>query len=335
MKEKDIDVFGTGNAIVDTLAFVDGDFLREHNFQPGMMTLVDAERQADLLQSLHHLNLELRSGGSAANTMIGLARCGGSGFYSGKVARDTNGEFYRKDLLNAGLHFDVHPTEDENHGPTGSCVVLTTPDAERTMFTHLGVSTMLGPDDIDETRLNRCRYSYTEGYLWTGDATKKASLRTMELSKKHHVKVAFTFSDAWLVDAAKDDFKQLASEYCDVVFCNAEEAKHFCDDSGSLKDNALAIGKLAPLVYVTNGKEGCLAVSEGKLIEIPGFPVKAVDTNGAGDAFAAGVLYGLTHGMSVENAGRWGNYLASSIVQVHGARLEESFADRVNDIIKK
>ena len=333
MSEKMIDVFGVGNAIVDTLAFVDSDFLRERDFNPGIMTLVDSHKQADLLQDLKKIPLELRSGGSAANTMIGIARCGGSGFYSGKVSKDPNGEFYRQDLLKAGLHFDVHPLP-EDHGPTGTCVVLTTPDAERTMFTHLGVSTELHADDIDEERLAKCRFSYVEGYLWTGDSTKSAALKTMELSKKNNVKTAFTFSDPWLVGSAKDDFRRLVNDYCNVVFCNAEEARLFAEKD-DIRENAAEIGQVADLVFVTNGSHGCIVVEDGKVEEVSGFSVNAVDTNGAGDAFAGGVLFGLSRGQSPQTAARCGNYLAGQIVQIHGARIEEDQKEKMIEIMNE
>ena len=134
--EKTTDVFGVGNAMVDILALVEEDFVREHDLPKGGMLLVDTEKQGGLLKALEGHALEMRSGGSAANTMIAIAQSGGNGFYSGKVARDTNGEFYRQDLLESGVHFDVHPASEEDN-PTGTCLVLTTPDAERTMLTHL------------------------------------------------------------------------------------------------------------------------------------------------------------------------------------------------------
>ncbi|MDH5657337.1 MAG: adenosine kinase [Spirochaetia bacterium] len=333
MMDKTIDVFGVGNAIVDTLAFVDSDFLRERDFQPGIMTLVDSHEQADLLQDLKSFNLELRSGGSAANTMIGIARCGGSGFYSSKVSKDPNGEFYRQDLLKAGLHFDVHPLP-EAHGSTGTCVVLTTPDAERTMFTHLGVSTDLHAEDIDEERLKKCQFSYVEGYLWTGESTKSAALRTMELSRKNGVKTAFTFSDPWLVGSSKEDFREIVKEYCNIVFCNAEEAKLFAGKD-DIVDNAAEIGQLADLVFVTNGGSGCIVVEDGKIEEVPGFNVKAIDTNGAGDAFAGGVLFGLSRGKSAVVSAKCGNYLASRVVQVHGARIEDDLKEEMERIMNE
>lgn len=328
---KPIDVFGVGNALVDILALVDDDFIRERALARGAMTLVDSEKQGGLLRDLEHTSLQLRSGGSAANTMIAIAQSGGSGFYSGKVSRDTNGEFYRQDLLAAGIHFDVHPAP-ETSGSTGTCVVLTTPDAERTMCTHLGVSTTLAATDIDAERLNRCKYSYIEGYLWDAPDPRQASIETMELSKRDGVRVSFTFSDSFLVNRFADDFRKVVSDYCDVLFCNADEARRFCEEE-SLEACARSLGELVDLAFVTDGANGCLVVENKQIDRVPGFPVQAIDTVGAGDAFAGGALFGLARGFSAKAAARWGNYLASRVVTVRGPRLEESQAERVGEVI--
>ncbi|MEM7581030.1 MAG: adenosine kinase [Cyanobacteria bacterium P01_A01_bin.80] len=330
-KSKSIDVFGVGNAMVDILAMVEDDFITEHDLSRGGMTLMDSEKQGKLLQELKHHSLELSSGGSAANTMIAIAQSGGKGFYSGKVSRDTNGEFYRQDLLEAGIHFDVHPTE-EDRGSTGTCLVLTTPDAERTMCTHLGVSTTLAPTDINIEKLAQCKYSYVEGYLWDAPDPKKACIETMEQSKRQGVKVAFTFSDLFLVSRFSDDFHKLVSEYCDVVFCNADEVRNFFG-SESLDECASKIGELVDTGFITDSANGCLVVENKQVTRVPGFPVKAIDTVGAGDSFAGGVLYGLTNGLDAQQSARWGNYMASCIVQVHGARLDNSMADKVSEIV--
>ncbi|MEO1375840.1 MAG: adenosine kinase [Cyanobacteria bacterium J06635_10] len=330
---KSVDVFGVGNAMVDILALVEDDFVKEHNLSRGGMTLMDSEKQGQLLRELKHHSLELSSGGSAANTMIAIAQSGGKGFYSGKVSRDTNGEFYRQDLLEAGINFDVLPTEEDS-GSTGTCLVLTTPDAERTMCTHLGVSTTLAPTDIDVEKLRECKYSYVEGYLWDAEDPRKASIETMEQSKRHDVKVAFTFSDLFLVSRFSDDFHKLVSKYCDVVFCNADEARHFCETE-SLQDCVSKIGEIVELGFITDSANGCFVVQNKEIVHVPGFPADAVDTVGAGDSFAGGVLYGLTNGLDAQKAARWGNYLASCIVQVHGARLDKSMADKIPEIIGK
>jgi sugar/nucleoside kinase (ribokinase family) len=329
--EKTIDVFGIGNALVDVLAMIDDDFIREHDLGKGGMILVDAEKQAGLLRYLSDTALSLRSGGSAANTMIAVAQSGGSGFYSGKVSRDAHGEFYRQDMLDAGIHFDVHPA-DTSAGPTGTSLILTTPDAERTMCTNLGVSTTLSPTDVNVDRLVKCKYAYVEGYLWDAIAPRQACIETMEQSRQHDVQVSFTFSDPFLVDRFADDFRTIVRDYCDVVFCNAEEARQFFATE-SLDECAAELKSLTKLAFVTNGAAGCLVVTPAGAEHVDGFSVRALDTVGAGDAFAGGVLYGLTNGLSPARAARWGNYFASRIVEVHGARLETSLADRRAEVL--
>jgi len=326
MDEK-IDVFGVGNAMVDMLAMVSEDFVREHALVKGSMTLVDAEKQGALLRHLERHALQMQSGGSAANTIIAVAQSGGTGFYTGKVARDPNGEFYRQDMLDSGVHFDVHPAPEEGP-PTGSCLVLTTPDAERTMCTHLGVSTELAPGDIDLDRLRRCRYAYIEGYLWDPPGPRAASLEVMEQAKRFGVQVSLTFSDPFLMERFGDDFRRVAREHCDVVFCNADEIRHFAGVE-SLEAAASMLGELVNLAFVTDGPQGCLVVRGQQIERVAGFAVQAIDTVGAGDAFAGGVLYGLTHGFDPLRSARWGNYLASRVVTHQGARLPHAVQDQV------
>ena len=322
-----MDVFGVGNAMVDILAMVDEDFVRRHDLPKGGMTLVDAPKQAALLRDLTDHRLKMQSGGSAANTLIAVAQSGGTGFYTGKVASDTNGEFYRQNMLESGVHFDVQPAPAAGE-PTGSCLVLTTPDAERTMCTHLGISSQLSPGDVDVDRLRRCKYAYVEGYLWDPPQPRQASVETMQQARRHGVLVALTFSDPWLVDRFGDDFRHLLSDYGDVLFCNADELRRFSAQD-SLQAAAADVGPLVPLAFVTDGARGCLVVHGQTIDLVPGYPVEAVDTVGAGDAFAGGVLYGLTHGYSPLQAARWGNYLASRVVMIRGARLDRSLNDDV------
>jgi sugar/nucleoside kinase (ribokinase family) len=327
---KKYDVFGVGNALVDIIAFIDPKFLEKQNINKGIMTLVDESRQGQILADLHETKRELRSGGSAANTMIAIANSGGSCAYTGKVSHDTYGEFYKKDMEEAGVFFETLP---DKSGHTGTCVVLTTPDAERTMLTSLGISTSLGPDDIDLERLKLSTYVYVEGYLWDGDSTKKASELSMSEAKKNHVKVAFTYSDPFCVNRTRDEFIQLTKDYVDVVFCNTEEGLALSGKSDP-KEAVAYIGTLAELVYMTAGKDGAYVCDKGKITLVPGFPAKLIDTTGAGDAFAAGVLYGLTHGYSNTKSARWGNYVASRIVQEVGPRLTIHLLGRQDEILK-
>ena len=331
VKTEKLDVYGVGNALVDILALVKEDFITKYSLQKSGMTLMDAPKQAVILAGLEHVSLKKRSGGSAANSMIAIAQSGGTGIFVAKVASDPNGELYRQDMLDFQIEFNVPPVPTADN-PTGTCVVLTTPDAERTMCTNLGVSVNLSTSDIDAEQIKRCKYSYVEGYLWTGDSTKQACIQAMEDSKREEVKVCFTFSDQFLVDMFADDFHKLLSNYCDVLFCNADEALSFCGIE-SLEESAIKIGELVKTAFITNGKEGCLVVQDKQITSVPGFSATAIDTVGAGDAFAGGVLYGLTHGYQPTQAARWGNYLASNVVQIQGPRLEGSWKNKVQQII--
>lgn len=325
----DYDVFGVGNALVDILALVEDSFVTDRDLGKGSMTLVDPAKQGALLNDLEGSELKLRSGGSAANTMIAIAQSGGSSFYTGKVADDTHGQFYRQDLQEAGVAFDVNPS---SQGPTGTSLILTTPDAERTMCTNLGVSTELAREDIERDPLAQSKFTYIEGYLWSGDQTRDASTFVMESAKSLGIPVAFTYSDMFLVELFTDDFKRITKEFCDVVFCNADEIRHFLG-SDSLEDCIAQLGKLAETAFVTDGPNGCYVIHNGEIRHVEGFAAEAVDTVGAGDAFAGGVLYGLTNGLDYSDAARWGNYVASRVVQIYGARLEESLVDQVDKVL--
>ena len=331
MTEKKYDVFGVGNAIVDTLAQVGDDLISNLSLTKGSMALMDSESQARVLGLLEHQNLQLASGGSAANTMVAISQSGGSGVYCGKVAHDTNGEFYKQDMEQTGIAFPV-PLAPESSLPTGTCVVLTTPDAERTMCTHLGISTMLHPSDVDADLLAQSKCSYIEGYLWDAEEPRAACIESFEQSKKLGVRAAFTFSDAFLIDRFADDFHRVVSEYCDIIFCNSDEARQFfgCE---SIEECTIRMAAICDLAFITDSADGCYVVEHGEVNKVPGFPVKAIDTNGAGDAFAGGTLFGLTNGMSAAQSAKWGNYFASRVVENIGPRLEGSLNDHVPSVV--
>ncbi len=314
------DVFGVGNALVDILALVDDRFVSDFDLPKGSMNLMDSARQADVLNRLEQSSLHLASGGSAANTMVTIARSGGTGVYVGRVAHDPHGEFYRQDMLQVGIAFPVTLAAEASL-PTGTSVILTTPDAERTMCTHLGVSTDLRTADVDFEQLGGAKISYVEGYLWDAEDPRAVCVETFEQSRKRGVKTSFTFSDPFLVERFPDDFNTIVDDYCDIVFCNADEARHFF----ATEDLDACCQKLAARVeqgFITDSANGCYVLEAGQTKHVQGFAVEAVDTVGAGDAFAGGVLFGLTHGMSSVEAARWGNFCASHIVSKYGARLE-------------
>lgn len=332
MANKKFDVFGVGNALVDILAFVPDDFISARQLNRGSMMLMNSATQSGILQGLELKDLKLASGGSAANTMVAISQSGGSGLYSGKVARDTYGEFYRRDMEAAGIRFEVEPADEASLG-TGTCVVLTTPDAERTMCTHLGISTWLTPQDIDVFKLAQCQISYIEGYLWDAEQPRAACQKTFEESRKHGVRTAFTFSDAFLIDRFRGEFQQLLREHCDIVFCNADEARKFFGHD-SLPECLRLLGQAVPLGFVTDSANGCYVVESGATTHVPGFAVKPIDTVGAGDAFAGGVLYGLTHGHPAAAAARWGNYLAAQVVATVGPRHPGPLREQAETILR-
>ena len=329
MTDKKYDVFGVGNALVDILAQVSDDFVASFELHKGSMSLMDSEQQAGVLTKLEHESLQLASGGSAANTMVAIAQSGGTGVYVGQVAHDPHGVFYKKDMEEAGIDFPVALAPEASF-PTGTSVILTTPDAERTMCTHLGISNSLKKSDVDFDLLSQSKISYVEGYLWHSDDPRSVCIETFEQSRKQGVRTSFTFSDSFLVDAFKDDFSRIVDDYCDIIFCNADEIRKFF----GVEDLAECNKQLAPridLAFITDGPNGCYVLKDGNIEHVAGFDVKAIDTVGAGDAFAGGALFGLTNGMSEIQAARWGNYFASRVVSKIGPRLEQRHESRIGN----
>ncbi|MDB2687132.1 adenosine kinase [Mariniblastus sp.] len=331
MSEKKYNVFGVGNALVDTLAQVEDKLVADLALNKGGMALMESQQQANVLSSLDSDSLKLASGGSAANTMIAIAQSGGSGVYCGKVASDDNGQFYKSDMEAAGILFPVTPASAAEL-PTGTCVVLTTPDAERTMCTHLGVSTTLQKSDLDLDLLAQSQCSYIEGYLWDAEAPRAACVEALEQSNKLGVKAAFTFSDPFLIGRYADDFRKVVSDYCDIVFCNADEAKQFFG-SDDIQDCIAQMAKISEQAFITDGPAGCHVIDKGQTNHVEGFAVNAIDTNGAGDAFAGATLFGLTNGMSAVQAAKWGNYFASQVVENIGPRIDKNLKDKVSSIV--
>lgn len=329
--DKKYDVFGVGNAIVDTLAMVEEQFVADLGINKGGMSLMETDVQAKVLHGLEHHNLQLASGGSAANSMVAIAQSGGSGVYIGKVAKDTNGVFYKQDMEESGIDFPVEMAPEASL-PTGTCVVLTTPDAERTMCTHLGISTHLGKSDINPDVLSQCKCSYIEGYLWSVEQPRAACIEAFEQSKKLGVRTAFTLSDAFLISLFADDFRRIVNDYCDIVFCNADEAKQFFE-ADEMEHCAAKMAEICDLAFMTDGAAGCYVIEDGEVSHVSGFPVKAIDTVGAGDAFAGGALYGITNGMSAQQSAKWGNYFASRVVETIGPRIEGCMKEHVANVV--
>lgn len=313
---KKYDVYGIGNALVDYLTFVDDQFLAERGIRKGLMTLTSEPAQ-NTLNGLNDHPITRCSGGSAANTMVGLSVLGGRGCYSGKVGHDDLGEFYRSNLKESGIELFVSP----NDKPTGSCVSLVSPDAERSMLTYLGASTHLSDSDIHGDALSESKFLYVEGYLWDSPVAREAAVHAIERAKKNGVEIAFSFSDPWLVERFRDDFTRLLREYIDLLFLNEREAREITgyeDVNLAARDLATKVKRLC----LTRGAEGAIIAQDGKLRRTPCLEIEnVVDTTGAGDLYAAGVLRGLSLGLDLAAASMIGARAAAAIVEKVGARL--------------
>lgn len=324
------DVYGVGNALVDIQAQVTDATLEKLGYAKGIMTLVDEEAQQKVLSELDGAPVSQCAGGSAANTILGIADFGGKAAYAGKVANDMLGEFDLADMRKLGVTIDVPPASD---GHTGTCVVLITDDAQRTMLTNLGVSATLSVDDLNEEHIKQSEYVYVEGYLFTGETQKQAAYRAIELAKKHDVKVAFTVSDPFLINLFRDEFQQLIEGPVDLLFCNLEEARSLTGKHDAV-DCAQLIHKHVPNLALTLGPDGSILMHEGRVIPIEGVETDAIDTTGAGDMYAAGILYGITNGLTWPQAGHLASHAAARIVSQLGARLQRPFTkDEIQELL--
>jgi len=316
------DVYGVGHAVVDSQFAVPPEAVAALGIDKGVMTLIDAPRRDLMLEGLAREPTRSASGGSAANSLIALCRYGGKAYFACQVGDDEWGDFYRRDLEEVGV---TSSAGAHRPGPTGQCLVLVTPDADRTMNTFLGVSSGMGPDQIEPGVLAACGWVYLEGYLLTTEVGLEACLLAQAEARRRGIPVALTLSDPTIVDLFREHFDRLVGGGVDLVFCNDDEARALTreDDRDTA---AAALAGLSPRVCITCGSEGALVLDHGDKGFAPGHPVTAVDTTGAGDAFAGGALYGLTRGHSLVEAAALGCYAAAHVVSSFGPRLEADLA---------
>jgi sugar/nucleoside kinase (ribokinase family) len=327
---RSFDVYGLGHALVDLQYRVTAEFLRDAGLTKGVMSLVDDTRRQALAAIVGSPPLA-SSGGSAANTLISVANCGGRAYLACRLGRDAWGDYYQQDLERAGVY---SPAGDRADGPTGQCLVFITPDADRTMNTCLGASADLGPEQIDPAVAGDSQYVYLEGYLVTSEPGFAACVRARELARDLGARVALTLSDPNLVRGFRPRLEQLVGDGVDLLFCNEEEALAYsgCTDRAAA---AGALARLAPAVCVTCGPAGALICGDGQTTAVPGVPARVVDTTGAGDAFAGGVLYGLTHGHGLAESAWLGNCAAAEVVEHFGPRPSRSLRDEVPGILAR
>ena len=313
-------IYGIGAALVDTEIDVSDQDLAQLDITKGHMTLVDAERQQQLVDYLagHMTHSKRASGGSAANSIIAASYFGAKTFYSCKVAQDDNGSFYLKDMQAAGVACNTY--ENVGDGATGKCLVLITPDAERTMLTNLGISETLCKQALNHDAVARSQFAYIEGYLVTSPTGRAAAIELREATEKHGVKTALSLSDPGMVEFFGDGLREMLGNGVDLLFCNEHEAQGFT----ATDNTAAAAEKLkhyAKTFAITCGALGALVFDGRELHVIEPHVVKAVDTNGAGDMFAGAFLYAITNGYSYKDAGRLASRASAEVVSDYGPRL--------------
>ena len=324
------DVYGVGHALVDIQYSVPGEYLVKLGVEKGIMTLIDTERRQVLFQALKEKEPVLRaSGGSAANTMIAVARFGGRAYYACQLGQDELADFYQRDLQEAGVKSNP---ANRCPGQTGQCLVLITPDADRTLNTFLGASHKIGPEQLQEEIIADSHYIYLEGYLLSSDQGFAACCQAQQAARRHGTAISLTLSDPFMVLSCKQRFARLLDGGVDLLFCNAEEARALIGEEDP-EAACSALGERVASVCITCGSEGAIVHAGGRRSRIPPVRVEAVDTTGAGDTFAGGVLFGITHGFDLEPAAKLGSYAAAQVVSQYGPRLEGPLANQINLIL--
>jgi sugar/nucleoside kinase (ribokinase family) len=328
MNQAGFDVLGIGNAIVDVIAPAEDDFLVTHQIQRGGMTLIDEARAESLYAAIGPATIT--SGGSAGNTIAGVASFGGRAAYFGKVRNDELGRLFHHDIRALGVDFGTAASEQ---GPaTARSIILVTPDGERSMNTYLGACVELGPSDVDPATVQAAAVTYLEGYLWDPPAAKEAFRKAADIAHAAGRRVALTLSDSFCVDRYRSEFLELMrSGVVDIVFANEHELKSLYTTADF--DTALtALRADATLAIVTRSADGAMAATREELVSVPAHPVdKLVDTTGAGDLFAAGFLHGLTSGRDLTHALRLGALAAAEVISHVGPRPLVNLAQLARD----
>jgi sugar/nucleoside kinase (ribokinase family) len=319
MAQTDFDVVGIGNAIVDVLTKADDAFLTGNRLVKGAMTLIDSAK-AEILYAAMGPAIEC-SGGSAANTMAGIASLGGRGGYIGKVAADQLGDVFRHDIRSVGVTYATPPAKS---GPaTARCLIFVTPDAQRTMQTYLGACVELGPDDVPDKMIAGAEITYLEGYLWDKPAAKEAFRKAAKVAHEAQRKVALTLSDPFCVERHRAEFLALVENDVDILFANEAEVMSLYQTKAVDEALAQVQRHKSKIVVVTRSEKGSVVCHNGNILAVPAEKVdRIVDTTGAGDLFAAGFLHGLSQKMDLRDCARVGAIAAAEVISHIGARPE-------------
>ena len=325
MKLSKATIFGIGNPLIDVVINVEDKDLKTLGVDKGIMHLVDENRQKEIMSYFKNMSPIYHPGGSAPNTLVACAGLEITGVISGKIGNDKFGEIYKAQVEKYGIISRLVIGD----GPTGSSIILVTPDGERTMNTHLGMCQDFSIADIDESLLAKADIFYFTGYMWDTDSQKSAIKHALSIAKENRIKVIFDVADPFAVQRYRDAFLTLIEEEADVVFANQAELS-ILFDTKDINVAANSLGRIVNIAAVKLGKEGCLVIENGNLCEITSRPIIAKDSTGAGDMFAAGFIAALSKGYSGKVAGEIGGYLAEEIIQIPGAQFEKSVIKQLN-----
>jgi sugar/nucleoside kinase (ribokinase family) len=323
------DVCAIGNALVDVLSHESADLVTKLGLEPGAMNLVDAQRVQEIYEAMGPA-AEV-SGGSAANTTVGVVSFGGRAAFIGRIADDDFGEIYRHDLITAGVHFAAKVASAGSE-PTGRCLVIVTPDAQRTMCTFLGAGRSLDPTDVDDSIVAASQVVYLEGYLWDEPSAKLAFLHAADVAHRAGQQVALTLSDPFCVERHRAAFLDLVAGHVDILFANEPEISSLYEVD-RFEDAIAKVAEHCSVAALTRSERGSVVVVGDERHEVPAVPATVIDTTGAGDLYAAGFLAGFTRGRPFDECAQLGSLAASEVISHLGARPERSLAELAGSLL--
>ena len=327
-QEKNIDLIGLGNAIVDIIVNIEDDFLDSNCLEKGSMNLINSNESQQLLKKCEVV--KQISGGSSANTVVCLSELGNKVQFIGRVKNDEFGKFFCSDIKKSNTLFNTPPTEK---GPaTAHSLILISPDAQRTMCTYLGASVEFEPKDIDFNSIKKSKYLYLEGYLWDSELAKNAFLEAARIAKLSNTRIILSLSDSFCVERHRDSFLKLINDYVDIIFCNETEVLSLLKED-KLKNCIESLTSLCELVVVTLGSKGSLIINKNEVEVIKAYQEgKVIDTTGAGDIYAGGFIHGLINNYSLKTCGEIGSICAGQIITQLGSRSSRDLLDLIKTI---